>query len=149
MLSRATRNLSALSSYIKNIALVMVLLSLAAVTMAKQLDLYHWSLGLGVVVFMGVNALGAVYPLYRFPGRNPFNVYLGSMVLRLGIIGTALILVISLGNLSMPNLLSMTLTAMASYVAYLAIEVRHFLTQNAAFLSGPKLGPKTTSLTSP
>lgn len=109
----------------------MALLSMAAVGMAHKLDLYHWSLGLGVVVFMGVNALAAVYPLYRFPGRNPFNVYLGSMVIRLGIIGTGLILVITLGNLSMPHLLSMTLTAMASFVAYLAVEVRHFLNNNA------------------
>lgn len=136
-----------MSTYIKNIALVMVTLSIAALAMAYKLELYHWSLGLGVVVFMGINALGAVYPLYRFPGSNPFNVYLGSMVLRLGIIGTALILVITLGNLSMPHLLSMTLTAMASYVAYLAVEVRHFLTKNP-FPSPEPMGHKTTSLAS-
>jgi hypothetical protein len=116
-----------LSSYIKNIALVMVLLSLAAVVMAYKLDLYHWSLGLGVVLFMGLNALAAVYPLYRFPGRNPFNVYLGGMVVRLAVIGAALILIIFLGDLSKPHLLSMTLTAMASFVAYLSVEVKHFL----------------------
>lgn len=105
----------------------MVVLSLAAVVMAYKLDLYHWSLGLGVVVFMGLNALAAVYPLYRFPGKNPFNVYLGSMVVRLAVIGTVLILIISLGDLSTPHLLSMTLTAMASFVAYLSVEVKHFL----------------------
>lgn len=109
----------------------MALLSLAAVGMAHKLELYPWSLGLGVVVFMGLNAVGAVYPLYRFPARNPFNVYLGSMVVRLGVIGTALILIISLGNFSMPILLSMTLTAMASFVAYLAVEIKHFLNHTA------------------
>jgi energy-converting hydrogenase Eha subunit H len=124
-----------LSSYIKNIALVMGLLSLAAVGMAHKLDLYHWTLGLGVVVFMGVNALGAVWPLYRFPAKNPFTVYLGGMALRLALIGTALILVISLGNLSTPHLLAMTVTAMASYVAYLSVEVRHFL-NHTAFTKG-------------
>lgn len=120
-----------MSSYIKNIALVMVLLSLAAIGLAYKLDLYHWSLGLGVVLFMGVNALGAVWPLYRYPTQNPFTVYLGGMALRLAIIGTALILIITLGNLSMPHLLAMTLTAMASYVAYLSVEVRHFLNHTA------------------
>lgn len=105
----------------------MVVLALAAVGLAYKLDLYHWSLGLGVVVFMGMNALAAVYPLYRFPGKNPFNVYLGGMVVRLAVIGAVLILIISLGDLSKPHLLSMTLTAMASFVAYLSVEVRHFL----------------------
>lgn len=129
----------------------MALLSAAAVAMAHKLDLYHWSLGLGVVVFMGLNAMAAVYPLYRFRGRNPFNVYLGSMVVRLGVIGTALILIITLGALSAPHLLSMTLTAMASFIAYLAVEVRHFL-NNPAFLAGqPALreAPETSSSASP
>lgn len=113
----------------------MALLSLAAVGMAHKLDLYHWTVGLGVVIFMGINALAAVYPLYRFPGRNPLNVYLGGMVLRLGVIGTTLILIISLSDLSKPHLLSMTLTAMASFIAYLAVEVSHFLNNNAFFAS--------------
>jgi hypothetical protein len=134
-----------MTSYIKNIAMVMALLSVAPVSMAHKLDLYHWSLGLGVVVFMGLNALGAVYPLYRFPGRNPFNIYLGGMVFRLLVIGTALILVISLGNLSMPHLLSMTLTAMASFVAYLGIEVKHFLNHSSfqPAAASLKAGPAT------
>lgn len=136
-----------MTSYIKNIALVMALLSTTAVIMAQQLDLYHWSVGLGVVVFMGINAIGAIYPLYRFPSHNPFNVYLGSMVVRLAVIGAALIILISAGDLSMPHLLSMTLTAMLSFVAYLGVEVRHFLNQ-AALPSSLRKGIETPTPTS-
>lgn len=124
-----------MSTYLKNIAMVMVLLSMAAVGMALKLDLYPWSLGVATVVFMGLNAIFAIYPLYRFRGRNPINVYLGGMVVRLGVIGTVLILVVLVGDLERNHLLAMTLTAMGSFIAYLAVELRHFLNNNAFLAS--------------
>lgn len=124
-----------MSSYLKNIAMVMVLLSMAAVGMALKLDLYHWSLGVATVVFMGLNAIFAIYPLYRFKSRNPISVYLGGMVVRLGVMGAVLILVILAGGLDRNDLLAMTLTAMGSFLAYLAVELRHFLNNNAFLAS--------------
>ena len=128
---------SALSTYSKKIALVMVLLSLAAGLLSFRLEGYPAAFGTGAVVFMALNALAAIYPLYKFKGKsNPFNVYLMGMVVRMGLIGMVLILVITLGGLDQAALLSVTLTAMVSFIAYLAVEIHHFLRHNAS-LMGP------------
>jgi hypothetical protein len=109
----------------------MAALAAASVAAAAGLDLYHPALGLAVVAFMALNAIGAVWPLHRFPGTNPLAVYLGGMVVRLGIIGAALVSVVLFSDLDQASLLAMTLTAMASFVAYMAVEVKHFLSLNA------------------
>jgi hypothetical protein len=105
----------------------MLLLCVATVALASRHGLYHWSMGIGAVVFMAANALGAVYPLYRFRGRNPFNIYIIGMLTRLGLIGALLTVLITRPGLSKETLLALTLTGMASFVAYLAVEIRHFL----------------------
>jgi hypothetical protein len=56
------------------------------------------------------------------------------MVVRMGVIGVALILVITLGGLSQNALLAITLTAMVSFIAYLAVEIHHFLSHNASLM---------------
>lgn len=109
----------------------MIVLAIASVAAAAGFDLYHPALGLAVVAFMGLNAVGAVWPLHRFPRSNPLTVYMGGMVLRLGIIGAVLISVVLFSDLGQDSLLAMTLTAMASFIAYLAVEVRHFLSLTA------------------
>jgi hypothetical protein len=125
-----------LSTYSKKIALVMVLLSVAAGLVSSRLEGYPTAFATGAVVFMALNALAAIYPLYRFRGnRNPFNVYLTGMVVRMAVIGIVLILVITLGGLSQAALLSVTLTAMVSFIAYLAVEIHHFLRHNASLMS--------------
>jgi hypothetical protein len=124
-----------LSTYSKKIALVMVLLSLAAGLLSFRMDGYPAAFGTGAVVFMALNALAAIYPLYRFRGKgNPLNVYMLGMVVRMGVIGVALILVITLGGLSQNALLAITLTAMVSFIAYLAVEIHHFLSHNASLM---------------
>ena len=125
-----------MSTYSKKIAVVMILLSVAAVTFV----LPEWKdtlprFGTGAVVFMALNALAAIYPLYRFKGQgNPFNVYMLGMMIRMVVIGVALILVITLGGLSRNALLAFTLTAMFSFIAYLAVEIHHFLRHNASLM---------------
>ena len=114
----------------------MVLLSLAAGALSFQVDGYPAAFGTGAVVFMGLNALAALYPLYRFRAiGNPFNVYLAGMVVRMAVIGIALIAVITLSSLTQNALLAVTLTAMVSFVAYLAVEVHHFLRHPDTFTS--------------
>lgn len=114
----------------------MALLSLAAGLLSYKMDGYPAAFGTGAVVFMALNALAAIYPLYRFRGKlNPFNVYLAGMAVRMGIIGLALILVITLGGLSQTALLSITLTGMVSFIAYLAVEIHHFMRHNASLMS--------------
>ncbi len=126
-----------LSTYSKKIALVMVLLSLAAGLLSFRMEGYPAAFGTGAVLFMALNALAAIYPLYRFRGKaNPMNVYMLGMVVRMAIIGMALILVILVGGLSKNALLAVTLTAMFSFIAYLAVEIHHFLRHNAS-LMGP------------
>ena len=114
----------------------MVLLAVAAGILSSRWEGYPVGFATGAVVFMALNALAALYPLYRFRGKwNPFNVYLMGMVVRMAVIGVALIGVILAGGLSQSALLALTLTAMISFIAYLAVEIHHFLRHNASLMS--------------
>jgi hypothetical protein len=128
-----------LSNYVKSIALVMALLCAASAILSFRMDGYPLVFGLSAIIFMGLNAIGAVYPLYINKGKkNPFNVYLGGMIVRLALIGFALILIIQLTSLSKGALMSLTFTAMISFVAYLAMEVRHFIRNPSGLMTaGP------------
>jgi hypothetical protein len=127
-----------LSTYAKKIALVMALLALAAAAVSFRVEGYPAAFGTGAVVFMALNALGALYPLYRFKGKNPLNIYMIGMIVRLAVIGLVLIALMAKGGLSQAALLAVTLTAMVSFVAYLGVEIHHFLRHNASLLSPAK-----------
>jgi hypothetical protein len=127
-----------LSIYSKKIALVMVLLAVAAGAISFRVKGYPTAFGTGAVVFMALNALAALYPLYRFKGKNPLNIYMIGMIVRLVVIGFVLIVMMVKGGLSQKALLAVTLTAMVSFVAYLAVEVHHFLRHNATLMSPAK-----------
>jgi len=127
-----------LSIYSKKIALVMVLLALTAGAVSFRVKGYPAAFGTGAVVFMALNALAALYPLYRFKGKNPFNIYMIGMIVRLALIGLVLIIVMAKAGLSQTALLAVTLSAMVSFVAYLAVEVHHFLRHNATLMSPAK-----------
>src|SRR4051812_47331817 len=99
----------------------MVLLALVAVGIATRLESYRLSFAVGAVIFMACNAIGAIYPLYRLKGKNPFNVYLLGMTIRLAVIGAVLITLVVAGGLSMNALLGVTLTGMISFIAYLGV----------------------------
>jgi hypothetical protein len=125
-----------LFTYSKKIFLVMAALSVAAGLLSLKLQAYPTAFATGVVVFMALNAIGALYPLYHFKGKkNPFNIYLMGMVVRLGLVGLGLILVITLGGLDKAALLSITLTGMVSFIAYLMVEIHHFIHHNASLMS--------------
>lgn len=124
-----------MSTYSKKIALVMVLLGLAARGVSLGIEGYPTAFGLGAVAFMALNALGALFPLYRFKAGNPLTVYMGGMIVRLALIGTVLVAMMAKGGLSENQLLAVTLTAMVSFIAYLAVEIHHFLRHNASLLS--------------
>lgn len=128
-----------MSSYVKSIALVMALLAAASLAVSYRWESYPMAVGMGAILFMGVNAICAVYPLYINKGKhNPFNVYLAGMIVRLLLIGVALILVIVFTRLSKESLMALTFTAMASFVAYLAAEIRHFIRNPAGLMTaGP------------
>ena len=116
----------------------MVLLALAAGAVSFRFEGYPAIFGTGAVAFMALNALGALYPLYRFQGKNPLNIYMVGMIVRLGVIGLALIVVMAKAGLSEGELLALTLTAMISFIAYLGVEIHHFLRHNASLLSPAK-----------
>jgi len=127
-----------LSIYSKKIALVMVLLALTAGAVSFRVKGYPAAFGTGAVVFMALNALAALYPLYHFKGKNPLNIYMIGMIVRLAVIGLVLIVTMVKGGLSQTALLAVTLTAMVSFVAYLAVEVHHFLRHNVTLMSPAK-----------
>lgn len=117
----------------------MALLCAASAILSFRVSAYPLATGIGAIVFMGLNAIAAVYPLYMNKGKlHPFNVYLAGMAVRLFVIGVALILIIQLTRLSKEALMSLTFTAMFSFVAYLAMEVRHFIRNPAGLMTaGP------------
>lgn len=127
-----------MSIYSKKIALVMVLLALTAGAVSFRVKGYPAAFGTGAVVFMALNALAALYPLYHFKGKNPLNIYMIGMIVRLAVIGLVLIVTMVKGGLSQTALLAVTLTAMVSFVAYLAVEVHHFLRHNVTLMSPAK-----------
>lgn len=116
-----------MSTYSKKIALVMVLLALAAWGIAFGIEGYPVGFGIGAVAFMALNALAALYPLYLFKGKNPLNLYMVGMIARLAVIGLVLIAIMAKSDLTESQLLSLTLTAMVSFIAYLGVEIHHFL----------------------
>ncbi len=113
----------------------MVLLVLAARAISLGIEGYPSAFGMGAVAFMALNALAAMYPLYRYKGKNPLNVYMAGMAVRLAVIGLVLIAVMAKADLSEQQLLALTLTAMVSFIAYLGVEIHHFLRHNASLLS--------------
>lgn len=114
----------------------MALLSVAAGLFATKFSFYPAAFGTGAVMFMALNALAALYPLYLFKGKkNPFNVYILGMMVRLLIIGITLILTLFFGGLDKSSLLAITLTGMLSFLAYLAVEIHHFIHHNASLMS--------------
>lgn len=123
-------------TYSKKILVVMALLSVAAGLLSTRLQSYPAAFATGAVVFMALNAWAALYPLYHFRGKkNPFNVYLMGMVVRMAVVGCALILVITMGGLDKAALLAITLTGMFSFLAYLVVEIHHFVHHNASLMS--------------
>jgi hypothetical protein len=137
-----------LSTYLKKIALVMVLLALAVQGVALGLEGYPIGFGMGAVVFMGLNALAALYPLYLFKGKNPLNLYMIGMVARLAVIGLILIALMVKTGLSQDQLLAVTLTVMVSFVAYLGVEIHHFLRNPLAANGRDGVGRSNASLVS-
>jgi hypothetical protein len=137
-----------LSTYFKKIALVMVLLALAAQGVAMGVKGYPTGFAIGAVAFMGLNALAALYPLYLFKGKNPLNLYMAGMVARLVIIGLILIALMVKSGLSQDQLLAVTLTAMVSFVAYLGVEIHHFLRNPLVQPGRDGVGRSTASLMS-
>ncbi len=125
----------AVFTYSKKILFVMVFLAMVAAFVSTRLQFYPVVFATGAVIFMALNALAALLPLYIFRGKkNPFTVYLMGMVVRLALVGIAMILLLTIGKLDQNALLSITLTAMVSFVAYLAVEIHHFIRHNAGFL---------------
>ena len=116
-----------MSSYAKNIGGVAVFLSVIAWVLATRVGDYSRALAVTVVLFMALNALAAVYPLYRLRAKNPFNVYILGMLVRMAIIGVVLTLFLAKQDVSQKTTLAVALTAMFSFVVFLTVEIRHFI----------------------
>jgi hypothetical protein len=115
--------------------MVMSLLAALTFVLGTRWDAYDPVFGIGAVVFMALNALAAVYPLYRFPRKNPFNTYVLGMLVRLAAIGMALTVLISQAGLTRGGLMAVTVTAMISFLAYQAVEIGHFVRHPESFQS--------------
>jgi hypothetical protein len=132
---RAGENDNKLSNYAKNIGVVAVFLSVITWILAFRLGGYSPMLAVAVVFFMTLNALGAVYPLYRLRTKNPFNVYILGMLIRMAVIGVVWTLFLGQEGISQKTLLAVILTAMFSFVAFLTVEIRHFMRHPENFQS--------------
>ena len=120
-------------SFVRQIAACFTVLALGAFFLSLKLPGYPRFFGVIAVCLMAINALSSIYPLYALRGKNPFNVYLWGMLIRLALIGVAFITLVVKSRLTQGGLLAVTFTALFSFVVYLAVEIRHFLRHPESF----------------
>ena len=120
-------------SFARQIATCFTVLALGAFFLSVKFPGYPRFFGVIAVCLMAINALGSMYPLYALRGKNPFNVYLWGMLIRLALIGMTFITLVVKSRLTQGGLLAVTFTALFSFVVYLAVEIRHFLRHPESF----------------
>jgi hypothetical protein len=96
---------------------------------------YRYELGALAVLLMAVNALGAVAPLHWTRQANPLRTYFLSMLIRLAAIGAFTIALVMPKDFKMGDALSFVLSAMAAFVVFTSLEVRHFIRHQPTLLS--------------
>lgn len=103
----------------------------AALCFGTALLSYFWPVlhaGFGVagIVLMALNAFAAIAILKLKLGIDPIRLMLMSMLARMGMVTAAMLLVIALVDRG-PALYSFVFSAMAGFVVFQAVEVRHIV----------------------
>lgn len=86
----------------------------------------HVGFGVAGIALMAANAFAAIAILNLRLGIEPIRLILTSMVARLGVVAAAILLVIAILDRG-PALYSFVFSAMAGFVVFQAVEVRHII----------------------
>lgn len=120
---------SVVTTFIKSLLAGVALLGLVAFVVSKLLSQYHLSHGLAGLVLMGLNAFAAVAFL-QFVGKTNFiRTSLLSMVARLFTLAIIMVVALRVFKPTQAEAFSFVFTAMAGYVFFQTLEIRHFIRQ--------------------
>jgi hypothetical protein len=115
-----------LNSFNKTLGLTTLVLCVGTVILSYFWPALHAGFGIAGIALMALNAFAAIAILKLKLGMEPIRLVLTSMVARLGVVAAAILLVIALVERG-PALYSFVLSAMAGFVVFQAVEVRHII----------------------
>jgi hypothetical protein len=125
--------LDAFAKFLKTLGLVTLALCAGAALLAAFWPALHAGFGVAGVLLMAANALAAIGILRLRTGMEPVKLIMMSMLVRLGVLAAIMLSVIALVPHG-PALYSFVFSAMAGYVVFQAVEVRH-LSRNPELLA--------------
>lgn len=115
-----------MNDYLKALGLATAVLFVATAVASAFWSPLRTVPALGGILLMGLNAWAAIAILRLPTGIEPIRLILTSMLARLGVVAAVMLLVISVTTHG-PVLYSFIFAAMASYLVYQAVEIRHVL----------------------
>ena len=116
-----------MTAFIKPLLLIFAILGLVAVGISRVLPNYHLSPALAGLTLMALNALAAVAILHLPGKKDLIRTSMTSMVTRLLAMGAIMLAGMQFLKPTQAEAFSFVFTAMAGYVAFQALEIRHFI----------------------
>ena len=120
-----------MAAFIKSLFIGFAILGVTAVALSKLLPNYSLSHALVGLLLMALNALAAVILFDLGKRGNLIRTSLASMSVRFLTLAAIMIVGLELFKPTRTELLSFICTAFAAYVAFQALEIRHFIRMQA------------------
>ncbi len=115
-----------MTAFIKSLAVGFAILGFAAAGLSKLLPDYHLPEAMAGLGLMALNALAAMIIL-NLPGRHPVRTSMLSMAIRLTALGGIMLVGMRMLKPTQPEAFSFVFTAMAGYIAFQTLEIRHVM----------------------
>jgi hypothetical protein len=115
-----------LNEFIKILGLATLALCLGTALLSYFWPALHVGFGAAGIALMAVNAFAAVAILKLKLGIEPVRLIMLSMLTRFGLVAATMLLVIQLVEHG-PALYSFVFSAMAGFVVFQAVEIRHIV----------------------
>ncbi len=115
-----------MNDFNKTLGLTLVALCSGTAVLSYLWPSLHVGFGFAGIALMAVNAFAAIAILKLRLGIDPIRLIMMSMMARLGMVTAAMLLVIAIVDRG-PALYSFVFSAMAGFVVFQAVEVRHIV----------------------
>lgn len=122
-----TRTERTVRTFLKPLIWIFSLLTFIVVGLSQLLSNYHLSPALAGLILMTLNALSAVAILHLPGQRDLIRTSLTSMVTRLLTLGAIMLAGMQFLKPTQAEAFSFVFTAMAGFVAFQVLEIRHFI----------------------
>ena len=116
-----------MTAFIKPLLLIFAGLGIIVVGLSRLLPNYHLSPALAGLTLMALNALAAVAILHLPGQKDPIRTTVTSLTTRLLALGAIMLAGMQFLKPTQAEAFSFVFTAMAGYVAFQALEIRHFI----------------------